>query len=42
MAFDNLTEKLNKAKEEQNSVVALCNDKESRKTVLEDLERGYE
>lgn len=37
-----LTDKLNKAKEEQNKVVASCNDKESRKTVLEDLERGYE
>ncbi len=37
-----LTDKLNKAKEEQNAVVASCNDKESRKTVLEDLERGYE
>lgn len=37
-----LTDKLNKAKEEQNAVVAKCNDKESRKTVLEDLERGYE
>ena len=37
-----LTDKLNKAKEEQNQVVSKCNDKESRKTVLEDLERGYE
>ena len=37
-----LTDKLNKAKEEQNALVAKCNDKESRKTVLEDLERGYE
>lgn len=37
-----LTDKLNKAKEEQNAIVASCNDKESRKTVLEDLERGYE
>ena len=37
-----LTDKLGSAKEEQNKLVASCNDKESRKTVLEDLERGYE
>ena len=37
-----LSDKLNKAKEDQNALVASCNDKESRKTVLEDLERGYE
>lgn len=37
-----ITGELNKAKEEQNALVASCNDKESRKTVLEDLERGYE
>ena len=37
-----LTEKMNKAKEEQNEIVARCNDRQSRKTVLEDLEKGYE
>lgn len=37
-----LTDKLTKAKNEQNERVAECNDKESRKRVLEDLERGYE
>lgn len=37
-----LTEKLAKAKNEQNERVAECNDKESRRRVLEDLERGYE
>ncbi len=37
-----ITDKLTKAKEEQNALVSSCNDKESRKTVLEDLERGYE
>ncbi len=37
-----LTDKMNKAKEEQNAVVAKCNDRQSRKTVLEDLEKGYE
>lgn len=37
-----LTDKMNKAKEEQNAIVAKCNDMQSRKNVLEDLERGYE
>lgn len=37
-----LTDVMNKAKEEQNAVVAKCNDLQSRKNVLEDLERGYE
>jgi len=37
-----ISDKLSKAKEEQNLVVASCNDKESRKSVLEDFERGYE
>ncbi len=37
-----LTDKLTKAKTEQNALVAECNDKESRRLVLEDLERGYE
>lgn len=37
-----LTDKLTKAKNEQNERVAECNDKESRRRVLEDLERGYE
>ncbi len=37
-----LSDKLNKAKAEQNTKVAECNDKESRRMVLEDLERGYE
>jgi len=37
-----VTEDMNKAKEEQNKVVAECNDLQSRKSVLEDLERGYE
>ncbi len=37
-----LTDEMNKAKEEQNKVVSQCNDLASRKSVLEDLERGYE
>ena len=37
-----LTDEMNKAKEEQNKIVAECNDLQSRKNVLEDLERGYE
>ena len=37
-----LTDEMNKAKEEQNTVVAKCNDLQSRKNVLEDLEKGYE
>ncbi|MBQ4527676.1 MAG: chromosome segregation protein SMC [Clostridia bacterium] len=37
-----LTDEMNEAKEKQNSIVAKCNDLQSRKNVLEDLERGYE
>ena len=37
-----VTDAMNTAKEEQKSIVAKCNDKQSRKNVLEDLERGYE
>ncbi|MBQ4631334.1 MAG: chromosome segregation protein SMC [Clostridia bacterium] len=37
-----LTDEMNKAKENQNALVAKCNDLQSRKNVLEDLEKGYE
>ena len=37
-----LTDEMNSAKEAQNKIVSECNDLESRKTVLQDLENGYE
>ncbi len=37
-----LTDEMNAAKEEQNKIVSECNDLQSRKNVLEDLEKGYE
>ncbi|MBO5370448.1 MAG: chromosome segregation protein SMC, partial [Clostridia bacterium] len=37
-----VTDEMNAAKENQNQIVAKCNDLQSRKNVLEDLEKGYE
>ncbi len=39
--FD-VVKKLDKAKEEQNEFVSKLNEKQSRKNILEDLEKGYE
>ncbi len=39
--FD-VVKKLDKAKEQQNEFVSLLNEKQSRKNILEDLEKGYE